>query len=155
MGLAGSEFPLGLIAKSARNPDFIAFRVVLGGELPRLTINLETVSTAPMVEGEIKRFKAVLLLLSWHSSMTRNWPHSAKMVLAGELKIREASTMEAMKMKVEKLTERDGWIVAQARATARHAELQLQVRFEPPSEATHSELRQIARDEVLRYLDPA
>lgn len=77
------------------------------------------------------------------------------MQLAIELKIREARLMEAMNIKVEKLIECDGWIVAQARATARHAEIQLQVRFEPPSDATHFELRQVAKDEVLRYLDPA
>ena len=63
--------------------------------------------------------------------------------------------MESMKVNVELLIERDGWVVAQARATAANAIIELQVRFEPPAEATQSELRRIARYEVLRYLDPS
>ncbi len=97
MRLTARYFPLGIAAKSAGNTDFITFRVVVWGELPRMTIDLETVFTGPMVEGEIKAFEAVLfLLLLRHGSMsmTRSWQHSAKMVLAGDLKIREAITME-------------------------------------------------------------
>ena len=63
--------------------------------------------------------------------------------------------MEIMKIKVESLIDCDGWIIAQARATAICADIQLQVRFLSPPEATQSELRDMARNEVLRHLDPA
>jgi hypothetical protein len=59
-----------------------------------------------------------------------------------------------MQITVVSLRERDGMVVARARADAEHALIRLEVRFVRPL-LTKAELWDYARWEVLRYLDPA
>ena len=59
-----------------------------------------------------------------------------------------------MHIAVLSIRERDGQIVAYARAVAENAVIHLQVQFTRPL-ATKAELWEVARDEVLRYLDVA
>jgi len=60
-----------------------------------------------------------------------------------------------MQIEIESLLVEDQCVEARARAVAKAADIQLTVRFRLPSSATKTQLRDLARDEVLRYLDPA
>jgi hypothetical protein len=63
--------------------------------------------------------------------------------------------MEPMRIEIGSLSMRDQWVHAYARASAKDADIRLTVRFPAPSLATVAELHEMARDEVLRYVDPA
>lgn len=60
-----------------------------------------------------------------------------------------------MQIKIESLVVENQCIEARARAVAKAADIQLTVRFPRPSSATMTQIHDLARDEVLRYLDPA
>lgn len=63
--------------------------------------------------------------------------------------------MEPMRIEIKSMVVKSKCVEARAHAVARAADIQLRVRFPRPSSATMKELRELARDEVLRYLDPA
>jgi len=63
--------------------------------------------------------------------------------------------MEPMRIRVETLQLHEDWVLARVRATAAHADIQLSVTFPCPTSPSFAELRDRARDEALRYLDPA
>lgn len=63
--------------------------------------------------------------------------------------------MEPMRIEIEALALRKKWVYCRARASAPDANIRLVVRFCRPELATTPEIRELARDEVLRYLDPA
>jgi len=63
--------------------------------------------------------------------------------------------MERMIIKVISVVEHNGRHPAGACATAQDAKISLEVTFAAHPEASKSELWDRARDEVLRYLDPA
>lgn len=63
--------------------------------------------------------------------------------------------MEKMAIKVVSLVQRNGIVVARARAEAEQARIGVEVWFTVPPRAATRELWQEAKDEVLRYLDPA
>lgn len=63
--------------------------------------------------------------------------------------------MERMRIEIGSLLVRGAVVHAYARASAQDADIQLTVRFACSTSASLSELHRKARDEVLRYLDPA
>lgn len=63
--------------------------------------------------------------------------------------------MEPMRIEIESLVVENQCVEARARAVAEAADIRLTVRFPRPPSATLREIRGLARDEVLRYLDPA
>lgn len=63
--------------------------------------------------------------------------------------------MEPMRIEIESLVVENQCVEARARAVAEAADIQLTVRFVHPQSATIQELQELARHEVLRYLDPA
>lgn len=60
-----------------------------------------------------------------------------------------------MQIKIESLVVENQCVEVRARAVAEAADILLTVRFQRPSSATMTQIRDLARDEVLRYLDPA
>ena len=60
-----------------------------------------------------------------------------------------------MRIEIDSLVVRKKWVYCRAHASAREAVIRLVVRFRKPALVTIPELRELARDEVLRYLDPA
>jgi hypothetical protein len=63
--------------------------------------------------------------------------------------------MEPMRTEIETLEVKNEYVEVHARAVAQAAEIRLKVRFRRSSLATITQIRDLARDEVLRYLDPA
>lgn len=63
--------------------------------------------------------------------------------------------MEPMQIEIESLVVENQCVEAHARAVAEAADIRLLVRFRRPSYATKEVLLLLARQEVLRYLDPA
>ena len=63
--------------------------------------------------------------------------------------------MEPMRIEIESLEVRNPYVEVHARAIAQAADIRLKVRFRRPSFTTMTQIRDLARDEVLRYLDPA
>jgi hypothetical protein len=63
--------------------------------------------------------------------------------------------MEPMQIEIQSLIVDDRFVEVRARAFAEEANIRLKVRFRHPQSATIQELQELARHEVLRYLDPA
>ena len=63
--------------------------------------------------------------------------------------------MEPMQINVLSVVEQNGRFKARARAVAHDATIWLEVRFEAAGMASQADLKQQARDEIIRYLDPA
>ena len=64
------------------------------------------------------------------------------------------SRMEPLSISVLSVLERDGHVRVRARATAVAAIIHLEVRFVAQHGVSKRELWQMARDQILRYLDP-
>jgi len=60
-----------------------------------------------------------------------------------------------MRIEIESLVVENQFVEAHAWAVAKAADIRLKVRFPRPSSATMTQIRDLARNEVLRYLDPA
>ena len=63
--------------------------------------------------------------------------------------------MEPMRITILTVRKRDGMFVARAVAVAAAARIHLEVKFLPRAGSTAADQWNRARDEVLRYLDPA
>lgn len=63
--------------------------------------------------------------------------------------------MEPMQIEIESLVLKNQCVETRARAVAKAADIRLRLHFPRPLSATMRELRELAKDEVLRYLDPA
>ena len=63
--------------------------------------------------------------------------------------------METMRITVQSIVEQEGCYRARARAVARNAAIRLEVTFVVHPHAARREIWEQAKDEVLRYLDPA
>jgi len=60
-----------------------------------------------------------------------------------------------MRIEIESFLVGINWVHVRGRAIARDADIRLTVHFRCPESKSLPELRELARDEVLRYLDPA
>ncbi len=63
--------------------------------------------------------------------------------------------MEEMQISLISVVERNGSVVARARADAEQAWIWVEVRFSAQLNATQADLWHLGYDYVLRYLDPA
>ena len=77
------------------------------------------------------------------------------MRLCCSIRLRHIHSMELMRIEIESLEVRHQYVEAHARAIAQAADIRLKVCFRRPLSATMTQIRDLARDEVLRYLDPA
>ena len=77
------------------------------------------------------------------------------MLLHHTASLGDTQSMEPMRIEIRSVSVRDQYVHARARAIAIDADIRLTLRFPRPISATFLELREMARDEALRYLDPA
>ncbi len=85
----------------------------------------------------------------------RNCTKLGYLPVDGESSHTDHRDVEKMTITINSVVERDSRYAARACATAQDAKISLEVSFAADRRSSSLELRDRARDEVLRYLDPA